>query len=328
MAQSRHDHYIRRKLAMVPNESDPNPTEGWDPLGNDPTHGASTQWESVERVLLDILTEWAHHGGNQDLQLEHVDHASPSGEQAFIQICSFDTDDKSHVELHTRPDPDLPLELLGGLEHNGSLLSAYDTPLTTVARTTRTLMSHWASTPDKFTVEYQDKAGGGGAGTVGLVALEQVRDALLRSRPDRPRPTPVVRQSTSARSATRPVPKLVRTARDAEENACTWMRWLGHENAQLTPIGADAGIDVDSSHAVAQVKMEGVPTGRPAVQALYGVATGEGKQGLFFSLAGYTAQAVQWADPVRLPLFIFDLQGSPEPANETALALLAAATVR
>ena len=50
----------------------------------------------------------------------------------------------------------------------------------------------------------------------------------------------------------------------------------------------DAGIDVASKDAVAQVKMEGILTGRPIVQALFGVATAEGKRGLFFSLAGYT----------------------------------------
>ena len=117
-----------------------------------------------------------------------------------------------------------------------------------------------------------------------------------------------------------PMPKfgLVRTTRDAEENAALVLRWLGFRDAATTPLGTDSGIDVTSSAAVAQVKMEGLPTGRPAVQALFGAATAAGKAGFFFSLAGYTAQAIEWADTISLPLFRFDFQGTPEAVNEAA----------
>ncbi len=48
------------------------------------------------------------------------------------------------------------------------------------------------------------------------------------------------------------------------------------------------------------------------------MAVGEGKEGLFFALAGYTKEAVIWADRVGLKLYTFDLQGVPVPANLVA----------
>ena len=94
--------------------------------------------------------------------------------------------------------------------------------------------------------------------------------------------------------------------------------WLGFGLAKVTSVGPDSGIDVSSNLAVAQVKMEGVPTGRPAVQRLLGVSVGEKKQGIFFSLSGYTAGANQWATQVGILLFQFDYQGGPRPCNKPA----------
>lgn len=105
--------------------------------------------------------------------------------------------------------------------------------------------------------------------------------------------------STSGRpasSSAAPERRLIKTFRDAENYAAEYMRHLGFADATPTPAGSDGGIDVVASDAVAQVKMEGVATGRPVVQGLFGVATIEGKSSLMFSLAGYTAQALEWAD--------------------------------
>lgn len=54
------------------------------------------------------------------------------------------------------------------------------------------------------------------------------------------------------------------------------------------------------------------------MQALFGAATGEGKQGFFFSLAGYTNEAIGWGEKVGVPMFTFNLQGEPEAVNEPA----------
>ena len=94
-----------------------------------------------------------------------------------------------------------------------------------------------------------------------------------------------------------------------------WMRYWGWGDARALPIGPDAGIDVEASGAVAQVKAHMVPVGRPDVQNLYGVAHAKGVQALFFALTSYTRQAQEWANEHEVALFRFDLQGEPAPVN-------------
>ncbi|MFF6783040.1 restriction endonuclease [Streptomyces sp. NPDC012510] len=138
--------------------------------------------------------------------------------------------------------------------------------------------------------------------------------------------------ASSRRTATvpsgRPPERLIREARDAELIAAEWMRYLGFADAVATPVGADSGIDVVSARAVAQVKLEGKPTGRPTVQQLHGVAAHEGKTGVFFSAAGYTPQARTWAGTSGTLLFRFDRQGGVEAVNSVAHDLLAEADAR
>ena len=119
-----------------------------------------------------------------------------------------------------------------------------------------------------------------------------------------------------------PANRLIKTFADAESYAAEYMRFLGFADARTTPPGTDGGIDVVSGDAVAQVKMEGLPTGRPVIQALLGVASVEGKRALVFSLAGYTAQAREWADRARVACFEFAIDGSIEAANAAAENLL------
>lgn len=120
----------------------------------------------------------------------------------------------------------------------------------------------------------------------------------------------------------RPEERLIRTARDAELVAVDWMRCLGFTDAVATPVGADAGVDVTSGRAVAQVKKEGSPTNRPTVQQLHGVAAAQDRAALFFSLAGYTPPAVDWAGEHGIALFQYDLQGTPTPVNPPAQQLM------
>jgi hypothetical protein len=119
----------------------------------------------------------------------------------------------------------------------------------------------------------------------------------------------------------RPEERLIRTARDAELVAVDWMRHLGFTDAVATPVGADAGVDVTAERAVAQVKKEGSPTSRPTVQQLHGVAAAQDKTALFFSFAGYTPPAIDWADEHGIALFQYDLQGTPTPVNPPAQRL-------
>ncbi|MHB8457479.1 MAG: restriction endonuclease [Acidimicrobiales bacterium] len=119
----------------------------------------------------------------------------------------------------------------------------------------------------------------------------------------------------------RPEPTLIRSYRDAEKVAAAWMRWLGWGDAQVTALGPDGGVDVIATRAVAQVKAHVNPIGRPEIQKLYGVAQHQGRTPLFFASAGFTRDAQDWANDVKMALFRFDLSGEPEPMNETAAEL-------
>ncbi|SPF00268.1 Ftsk gamma domain protein [Streptomyces sp. MA5143a] len=71
--------------------------------------------------------------------------------------------------------------------------------------------------------------------------------------------------------------------------------------------------------------MEGSPTSRPTVQQLHGVAGSRNKKAVFFSLAGYTPPAFDWASEHGIALFQYDLQGTPTPVNPPAQQLMRAA---
>jgi hypothetical protein len=119
--------------------------------------------------------------------------------------------------------------------------------------------------------------------------------------------------------------RTIRSPDDAEQVAAEWMRHLGFGDARCTPTGTDGGVDVRSREAVAQVKAQLTPVGRPELQALYGVARSEGRQPMFFSLMSYTAAARGWADEVGMALFRFDHSGAVEAVNPAAETLVAVA---
>ncbi|WP_249645573.1 restriction endonuclease [Nocardia sputi] len=110
----------------------------------------------------------------------------------------------------------------------------------------------------------------------------------------------------------------------AENSAAQHMRALGFPDAKVTPRGADGGIDVTSSRAIAQVKWHISPTGRPDVQKLYG-ARGRRHhlEMLFFSASGYTAQAVECANELKVALFTIDQNNGLIPRNKPAQTMMA-----
>ena len=119
-----------------------------------------------------------------------------------------------------------------------------------------------------------------------------------------------------------PPPRLIKTARAAEEYAAQVMQALRFTRVHVTPVGPDGGVDVMADQGIAQVKMEGIATGRPAIQQLHGVASRMGVVALFFSLAGYTEQALAWAESVDMVCFEFEFDGSIVARTETAELLL------
>lgn len=122
-----------------------------------------------------------------------------------------------------------------------------------------------------------------------------------------------------------PQPRGIQDWQVAEENAATWMRHWGFRDSQLTGAGSDGGVDVQSVGALAQVKMQGTPVGRPAIQNLVGARRlDHGKTLLFFSNAGYASTAIDEANRSNVALFQYDVAtGGMTAVNGAARRLMA-----
>lgn len=105
----------------------------------------------------------------------------------------------------------------------------------------------------------------------------------------------------------------------AEENAAARMREFGFADAEITGGSADAGIDVQSRRAIAQVKWQGAVTSRPDLQRLYGARGAvDNRALLFFSASGYSGHAVEYADQCGISLFTYDPLGKVSAVNSSA----------
>lgn len=109
---------------------------------------------------------------------------------------------------------------------------------------------------------------------------------------------------------------FVADERLAEEMAAYRMRELGHPDAQATAPGADSGIDVVARRAIAQVKYRAGITGRPDLQRLVGAREDNHAVELwFFSMSGYSAQAIEYGDRLNIRLLTFDELGTLRSHN-------------
>ncbi|AOR37015.1 hypothetical protein BFF78_10225 [Streptomyces fodineus] len=116
-------------------------------------------------------------------------------------------------------------------------------------------------------------------------------------------------------------PRAIRTARDAVTVAALYLRWLGYRDIRRADQRPPNGIGLAAHGLLAQVD----PTVRPAaardVECLWLTAMTESADCAYFSLAGYTDDARACAHTLAIPLFVLDLAGVPQPANDHADAL-------
>ncbi|MGW0324780.1 restriction endonuclease [Nocardia sp. NPDC003183] len=121
--------------------------------------------------------------------------------------------------------------------------------------------------------------------------------------------------------------KYIVTAHEAEENAAVQMCSLGFSDARVTASGADGGIDVRASGAIAQVKWRAGQVGRPELQRLFGA---RGKrfelQLFFFAASPYSAHAVSYANEVDMALYMYDPTGRITAVNPVARRIAARAS--
>lgn len=126
-------------------------------------------------------------------------------------------------------------------------------------------------------------------------------------------------------------PRQPRTGEEAEKYAAEHLHSLGWPDA--APSGSTAAADVDiiggrpDNVIVAQVVLTRAPTEARSVCAVRGAGHAyDARTVALFSLAGFTQDAVEWADRVRVALFEFAADGSIRPHGKHAAELVATAT--
>ncbi|MCX5268267.1 hypothetical protein [Streptomyces sp. NBC_00199] len=127
------------------------------------------------------------------------------------------------------------------------------------------------------------------------------------------------RTPAAQRSAFRPV--AIRTARDAVAATALYLNWLGHQDVRRADQRPTSGIGLASRGLLAQVDPSVRPASLRDVECLWLTAMTESAECVYFSLAGYADDARARADQLRVPLFVLDLTGTPQPVNATAGAL-------
>lgn len=118
------------------------------------------------------------------------------------------------------------------------------------------------------------------------------------------------------RPAFRPV--AIRTAGDAVVAAERYLTWLGYAGVSRPGDPREEGVDLRAAGLVARVDPSTVPTSLRDVECLWLHGMADGACGAFFSLAGYAREARSRADDLRVPLFVMDLTGTPQPLNAPA----------
>ena len=114
---------------------------------------------------------------------------------------------------------------------------------------------------------------------------------------------------------------MIEDWKQAEVLALGHMRQIGFTDAVMTGPGTDGGVDVRSTEAIAEVKYLKVAVGRPEIQKLHSAMIQEKRSGVFYSLNGYSADAVRLADRLGMSLFRFTQSGRVTAVNESAQKL-------
>ncbi|WP_438290952.1 hypothetical protein [Streptomyces sp. HUAS TT7] len=136
-------------------------------------------------------------------------------------------------------------------------------------------------------------------------------------------PAPVqVPQPSAVRARTAFRPLTIRTARDAVTAAGLYLTWLGFSDILQAEPPPASGIDLRGRGLVAQVDPTTRPASLRAVECLWLHGMTASARSVHFSLAGYAQDARARADQLRVPLFVLDLTGTPQPVNDAAQELV------
>jgi hypothetical protein len=125
--------------------------------------------------------------------------------------------------------------------------------------------------------------------------------------------------STQSAVHLRPAPREIPSTRAALEMARDWMRYFAFLDA-----GVSSGPEnlVSSGRGLAYLESDPRGIGTQKVMETHRLATMAGKYCLVFSLGGFSAGSIRWANKNATALFEFDRHGQVKPVSDTAKALL------
>ncbi|AKH85504.1 hypothetical protein AA958_28350 [Streptomyces sp. CNQ-509] len=136
--------------------------------------------------------------------------------------------------------------------------------------------------------------------------------------PPAPAPPGPPRRPAAAPAPRRPAfrPVTIRNTGDAVTAAAQYLRWLGFTDLVKNEDRPASGVDVRGAGVVAHVDPTTTPTALRHVECVWLSGLNASALAVFFSLAGYTREARTRADELRLPLYVMDLTGTPQPVND------------
>ena len=118
----------------------------------------------------------------------------------------------------------------------------------------------------------------------------------------------------------KPAPALELDPTNFEWYCAEWCVYFGHANVRVTRSTKDGGIDVHGDGFIAQVKLQELPVGVKAIRELAGLVSIRQKAiGYFFTVNGYSMQAIAEANELGLAIFVvLPFQAEIIPKSELA----------
>jgi hypothetical protein len=102
----------------------------------------------------------------------------------------------------------------------------------------------------------------------------------------------------------KPGRRMHMNAQEFEEYCVEWAVYLGYSNVSTTKFSQDGGIDVIADGMYAQCKFQELPVGVKPIRELNGVSQPERKKPVFFSINGYTKDALAEGEKYNMDLWV------------------------
>jgi len=118
---------------------------------------------------------------------------------------------------------------------------------------------------------------------------------------------------------TRPAHRLVRDAVEAEELAVEWLRWWGLRDVHRTGTAVAQGIVARG--LVAHVAFDPLPMEQDELERTAGLLQERSDRFVSFTFAGWTPDALAWAERHGVPLIRFSFAGIIDLSNGPARRL-------